>query len=90
MRTERIEKTTVLFAVVALSAVTLIVASQNASAAVVHHTTSISVHHKVIEVIPEAHGKSDIVLQNATAMKALTKGPYGESDVIGGMMSGGY
>jgi len=95
MRIERIDKTTVLFAVVALSAVTLILASQNASAALVHHKvvvhpTSISVHHKVIAVIPEAHGKSDIVLQNATAMKALTKGPYGENDVIGGMMSGGY
>jgi len=41
-------------------------------------------------VDPQAHGKPDIVLQNATAMKALTKGPYGETDVIGGMMSGGY
>ena len=41
-------------------------------------------------VDPQAHGKPDLVLQNATAMKALTKGPYGETDVIGGMMSGGY
>ena len=48
----------------------------------------ISVHQ--VAVIPEAHGKPNIVLQNATAMKALTKGPYGETDVIGGMMSGGY
>jgi hypothetical protein len=38
-------------------------------------------------VDPQAH---DLVLQNATAMKALTKGPYGETDVIGRMMSGGY
>src|ERR1700756_272509 len=44
----------------------------------------ISVHQ--VAVIPEAHGKPNIVLQNATAMKALTKGPYGETDVIGGMM----
>ena len=55
------------------------------------HTASkgkISVHQ--VAVIPEAHGKPDVVLQNATALKALVKGPYGESDVIGGMMSGGY
>ena len=56
------------------------------------HTAStqgkISVHQ--VAVIPEAHGKPDVVLQNATAMKALVKGPYGENDVIGGMMSGGY
>jgi hypothetical protein len=48
----------------------------------------ISVHQ--VAVIPEAHGKSDAVLQNATALKALVKGPYGESDVIGGMMKDGY
>jgi Tfp pilus assembly protein PilE len=65
-------------------------------------STTVAVHHKVhtaskgkisvhqVAVIPEAHGKPDVVLQNATAMKALVKGPYGESDVIGGMMSGGY
>jgi hypothetical protein len=41
-------------------------------------------------VIPEAHGKPDLVLQNATALKALVKGPYGETDVIGGMISDGY
>jgi archaellin len=97
-------------AVVALFAVTLMPASQQASAAAHHkvHTvstqvsTTVAVHHKVhiaskgkisvhqVAVIPEAHGKPNIVLQNATAMKALTKGPYGETDVIGGMMSGGY
>jgi len=114
-------------AVVSLFAVTLMPASQQASAA--HHkvhtastqvfTTTVAVHHKahtaskgkisvhqvvsdspvvkgkivtlgIKAVIPEAHGKPNIVLQNATAMKALTKGPYGETDVIGGMMSGGY
>ena len=117
----------VMVAVVALFAVTLMPASQQASAA--HHkvhtastqvsTTTVAVHHKahtaskgkisvhqvvsdspvvkgkivtlgIKAVIPEAHGKPNIVLQNATAMKALTKGPYGETDVIGGMMSGGY
>src|ERR1700739_3164197 len=96
-------------AVVSLFAVTLMPASQQASAA--HHkvhtvstqvSTTVAVHHKVhiasngkisvhqVAVIPEAHGKPNVVLQNATAMKALTKGPYGETDVIGGMMSGGY
>ncbi len=67
MRTGRIEKRTVLFVLVMLSAVSLILASQNASAAVVHqkvvvdhkaHTaskssTSIGVHDKLIAVIPE-------------------------------------
>jgi maltose-binding protein MalE len=55
------------------------------------HTASkgkISVH-QVAD--PQVHG---IPLLNATALKKeLTKevkGPYGESDVIGGMMSGGY
>jgi hypothetical protein len=56
MRRERIQKrSTVLFAVVALSVVTLILASQHASAAVHHkaHTVSsqasaaVVVHHKV-------------------------------------------
>ena len=114
-------------AVVSLFAVTLMPASQQASAA--HHkvhtastqvfTTTVAVHHKahtaskgkisvhqvvsdspiikgkivtlgIKAVDPQAHGKPSIVLQNATAMKALTKGPYGETDVIGGMMSGGY
>ena len=42
-------------------------------------------------VDPQAHG---IPLLNATALKKEiakeVKGPYGENDVIGGMMSGGY
>ena len=76
-------------AVVALFAVTLMPASQQASGAVNHkaHIASkgkISVHQ--VAVIPEVHGK----ILNATALKKLVKGPYGESDVIGGMMSGGY
>jgi hypothetical protein len=104
MRRERIQKrsttTTQLFAIVALSAVTLILASQHASAAVVAHhkvtvqhtaNTASKVHHKVIAVDPQAHG---IPLLNATALKneiaKEVKGPYGEKDVIGGMMSGGY
>jgi hypothetical protein len=41
-------------------------------------------------VIPEAHNNPDKVLANATAMKALTKGPYGDSIVIGGMTADGY
>jgi hypothetical protein len=87
MRTEIIEKrSAVLFAVVTISAVTLILASQHASAAVVVH------HHHTVHVLvdPQAHGNPDKVLANATAMKAMTKGPYGETDIIGGMMSGGY
>jgi len=77
-------------AVVALFAVTLMPASQQASGAAVNHKANtaskgkISVHQ--IAVIPEVHGK----ILNATALKKLVKGPYGESDVIGGMMSGGY
>ena len=91
-------------AVVALFAVTWISASQQASAhhkahaapskvsttVVVHHNAhaaskgKISVHQ--VAVIPETHGK----ILNATALKKQLKGPYGESDVIGGMMSGGY
>jgi hypothetical protein len=104
IKKERIKKTrNIFFAIViitALFAVSLITASQNASAAVVHHKvavhhkahtaskgkTSISVHHKVIAVIPEVHGRT----LNATALKKLVKGPYGESDVIGGMIAGGY
>jgi hypothetical protein len=41
-------------------------------------------------VDPQAHG----IPLNATALKKEiakeVKGPYGEKDVIGGMMSGGY
>jgi hypothetical protein len=65
-------------------------------------STTVAVHHKahtaskgkisVHQVAdPQAHG---IPLLNATALKKeLTKeakGPYGENDVIDGMMSGGY
>jgi hypothetical protein len=65
--------------------------------------TTVTVHHKVhtaskgkvsvhqVAVIPETHG---IPLLNATALKKEiskeVKGPYGEKDVLGGMMSGGY
>jgi hypothetical protein len=89
-------------AVVALIAVASMPASQQASASAHHkvHTASTqvsttAVHHKdhtvnQVVVDPQAHNNPDKVLQNATAMKALVKGPYGESDVIGGMMSGGY
>jgi acyl-homoserine lactone acylase PvdQ len=84
--------------VVALFAVALMPASQQASAHLKVHTASTlvsttAVHHKAHTVLvdPQAHG---IPLLNATALKKeLTKeakGPYGESDVIGGMMSGGY
>jgi hypothetical protein len=91
-------------AVVALFAVTWMPASQQASAHHKAHTapskvsTTVVVHHKAhtaskgkisvhqVAVIPETHGK----ILNATALKKLVKGPYGESDVIGGMMSGGY
>jgi catabolite regulation protein CreA len=81
----------VMVAVVALFAVTSMPAAQQASADHKAHTASkgkISVH-QVAD--PQVHG---IPLLNATALKKeLTKevkGPYGESDVIGGMMSGGY
>jgi len=95
MKKERIKKTsTIFFAIVtvtALFAVPFIMVSQHVSAAAHHkaHTDSkdkISVHHKVIAVVPEVHGR----ILNATELKKLVKGPYGESDVIGGMMSGGY
>jgi hypothetical protein len=105
MKREQIKKTsTVFFAIVTISAlfaVSLITASQHASATVVVHH-KVAVHHKahtaskdpsvssnvheVVAVIPETHGK----ILNATALKKLVKGPYGESIVIGGMMAGGY
>ena len=126
MKRERIKKTsTALFAIItvtALFAVSLIMASQHASAhhkahtastqsttVAVHkahtapkgvHQVAITVHHKAhtapkgvhqVAVDPQAHG---IPLLNATALKKEiakeVKGPYGETDVIGGMMSGGY
>jgi hypothetical protein len=95
----KMQRPLVLFAmvvVIALFAVTLRVASQDASAAIVvhhkvtvHHKGKISVHQVVVD--PQAHG---IPLLNATALKKEiakeVKGSYGEKDVIGGMMSGGY
>jgi hypothetical protein len=103
MKRERIKKTsTVFFAIVtvtALFAVSFIMASQHASAAVhhkvaVHHKahtaskdSSVSSNvHKEVAVIPETHGK----ILNATALKELKKGPYGDSIVIGGMTADGY
>jgi hypothetical protein len=97
----RMQRSLVLFAmvtVVALIAVASMPASQQASAHhKVHMSTQVStttVHgkaHAVPLVDPQAHG---IPLLNATALnKELAKevkGPYGESDVIGGMTSGGY
>ncbi|HYA82888.1 MAG TPA: hypothetical protein VEH06_05480 [Candidatus Bathyarchaeia archaeon] len=84
----KMQRSLVLFAMVALVALfagTSMPASQQASA--VRHI----VHHNVIVVDPQAHG---IPLLNATALKKEiakeVKGPYGEKDVIGGMMSGGY
>jgi acyl-homoserine lactone acylase PvdQ len=83
--------------VVALIAVASTPASQQASAHQVHtastQVSTTAAHHKAHTVLvdPQAHG---IPLLNATAFKKeLTKevkGPYGESDVIGGVMSGGY
>ena len=109
MKKERMKKTSsVFFAIVTVTAlftVSLITASQQATAVVVHH--KVAVHHKAhtvfsqtsahtaskgkisvhqVAVIQEVHGK----ILNATELKKLVKGPYGESDVIGGMMSGGY
>ena len=103
MKRDQIKKTSLVFfafvTVSALFAVSLITTSQHASAAAhhkvaVHHkdnTTSkdpsVSNNvHKVIAVIPETHGK----ILNATALKKLTKGPYGNSIVIGGMTADGY
>jgi hypothetical protein len=70
-------------------------ASSQVSTVAVHHKAhtaskgKISVHQ--VAVIPESHG---IPLLNATALKKElskeVKGPYGEKDVLGGMMSGGY
>jgi hypothetical protein len=91
----KMQRSLVIFAMVAVVAsfaVTSMSASQQASA---HHKArtaskgKISVHQVAVD--PQAHG---IPLLNATALKKElskeVKGPYGESDVIGGMMSGGY
>jgi hypothetical protein len=62
--------------------------SQVSTTVVAAHTASkgkISVHQ--VAVIPEMHGPTLQV--NATTLKKLTKGPYGERDVIGGMTVGG-
>ncbi|MGC2572485.1 MAG: hypothetical protein WA364_13320 [Candidatus Nitrosopolaris sp.] len=103
MKREQIKKTSIAFfaivTITALFALSLITTSQHASATAHHklavhhkdHTTSkdpsVSNNvHKVIAVIPETHGK----ILNATALKKLTKGPYGNSIVIGGMTADGY
>jgi len=97
IKKERKNKTsTIFFAIVtvtALFAVSFILASEHASAAIVHN--KVGVHHKAhtvhqVAVIPEAHNIPEKVLQNVTAMKALVKGPDDENIVIGGMMSDGY
>jgi|SRR5215467_12956825 len=90
--------------VTALFAGSLIMASQHTSAAAAaaaaaeHHKVSLhhKVHsaskdssgsvHKVVAVVPETHGK----ILNASALEKLTKGPDGNSIVIGGMTSDGY
>ena len=73
-------------------------ASQHTSAAVEHHKVSLhhKAHsaskdtsgsvHKVVAVVPETHGK----ILDAAALEKLTKGPDGNSIVIGGMTSDGY
>ena len=94
------QRSLVLFAMVTVVALIPVpTPSQQASAHLKVHTASTlvsttAVHgkaHAVPLVDPQAHG---IPLLNATALKnELTKevkGPYGESDIIGGMMSGGY
>lgn len=104
MKVQRSIVLCIMVTVVALITGTSIPASQHASAHDKAHTASskvsttvahaaskgkISVHQVVVD--PQAHG---IPLLNATALKKEiakeVKGPYGEKDVIGGMMSGGY
>ena len=98
MKRNQIKKTCFVFATVivtALFAISLMMASQHTSAAVEHH--KVSLHHKahsaskdssgsVHKVVPETHGK----ILDATALEKLTKGPDGNSIVIGGMSSDGY
>ena len=105
LKSEQIKKTYTVFfltvTVTALFAVSLITASQHASAAViVHHKVAVhhkahttskdpsgsSSVHKVIAVIPEAHGEP----VTAAALKKLVTGPSGESIVIGGRIVDGY
>jgi hypothetical protein len=99
MKREQIKKTSTvyfsIFTVSALFAVSLIMASQHASATVVvHHKVAVhhkayavskdpsgsSSVHKAIAVIPETHGEPI----TAAVLKKLVKGPDGESIVIGG------
>jgi len=101
MKREQIKKTSLVFATVivtALFAISLMMASQHTSAAVEHHKVSLhhKAHsaskdssgsvHKVVAVVPETHGK----ILDATALEKLTKGPDGNSIVIGGRIVGGY
>jgi hypothetical protein len=101
MKREQIKKTSLVFATVivtALFAISLMMASQHTSAAVEHHKVSLhhKAHsaskdssgsvHKVVAVVPETHGK----ILDATALEKLTKGPDGNSIVIGGKTSDGY
>lgn len=108
MKREQIKKTsTIFFAIVtvtALFAVSLIMASQNASAVVVihhkvatHHvgriaskdpSASISVH-KVIAVIPEAHGITTTVALHKKG-HATSGGISNSNTVIGGRIVDGY
>ena len=92
-----------LFAVTSMPASQKASADHKAHTASSQVSTTVAVHHKAhtaskgkvivhqVAVIPEAHG---IPLLNATALKKElskeVKGPYGEKDVLGGMMSGGY
>jgi hypothetical protein len=101
MKRDQIKKTSLAYATVivtALFAGPLIMASQHTPAAAEHHKVSLhhkahsassssaSSVHKVVAVVPETHGK----ILNATALKKLTKGPDGNSIVIGGMTADGY
>src|SRR5215469_8084718 len=101
MKRDQIKKTSLAFATVivtALFAGSLIMASQHTSALAEHHKVSLhhKAHsaskdssgsvHKVVAVVPETHGK----ILNASALEKLTKGPDGNSIVIGGMTSDGY
>jgi len=101
MKREQIKKTSLVFATVivtALFAISLMMASQHTSAAVEHHKVSLhhKAHsaskdtsgsvHKVVAVVPETHGK----ILDAAALEKLTKGPDGNSIVIGGRIVGGY
>ena len=73
MKVQRSVVSFAMFAIVGIFAVTLMPTSQQASAVAEHH-----MHLKA--VIPEAHGEPI----TPAVLKALVKGPYGETDVIGG------